>query len=305
MINSSNILIGSGMSSLVFYKNSKKQLQVISQNTGNIFQRKNFYEYDGFGGNSNIWGGYINFKKHKIFLKRKIYNRIFNKGIFKVKKIFNNSSPFVGTYSLVDQNNEIFKVKKSYFKKKILDEKIEKIKINKNFLELKSSMKTFRTKNLILCIGNLNLIKLLNNSGIVRDDDIISFDDGECSYVLNFMIDFKKNYYIPMPLNKIVEKIIFKRSVKYPTIYSSIILQKFTKKFKNYKFSCKNLLNDDKKKLRYFLSNHVVNLKINNIPIRKFILNKSKKIDIFCSGVLKKYSPGPIIQDLIYDICKK
>ena len=108
-----------------------------------------------------------------------------------------------------------------------------------------------------------------------------------------------------MPLNKIVEKIIFKRSVKYPTIYSSIILQKFTKKFKNYKFSCKNLLNDDKKKLRYFLSNHVVNLKINNIPIRKFILNKSKKIDIFCSGVLKKYSPGPIIQDLIYDICKK
>ena len=42
--------------------------------------------------------------------------------------------------------------------------------------------------------------------------------------------------------------------------------------------------------------------KINNIPIRKFVNQRSKKINVFCSGTLKKYLPGPIIQDLIFDI---
>ena len=38
------------------------------------------------------------------------------------------------------------------------------------------------------------------------------------------------------------------------------------------------------------------------IFIRKFIKKKSKKINVFCSGTIKKYLPGPIIQDLILDI---
>ena len=60
----------------------------------------------------------------------------------------------------------------------------------------------------------------------------------------------------------------------------------------------------NKRKIRYFLSNHIVNIKINNIPIRKFVNQRSKKINVFCSGTLKKYLPGPIIQDLIFDIIK-
>ena len=108
-----------------------------------------------------------------------------------------------------------------------------------------------------------------------------------------------------MPAKKIMEKIIFKRSKNYDLLSSSFVLQKFSKKIKNYKFSCKDLMSFDKFKLRFFLSNHVVNLKINNIPIRKFLSNKSKKIDVFCSGVLKKYLPGPVIQDLVDDIVRK
>ena len=56
------------------------------------------------------------------------------------------------------------------------------------------------------------------------------------------------------------------------------------------------------KKIRYFLSNHVANLRINNIPVRKFINQKSSKIKVFCSGTVKKYIAGPVIQDLIFDI---
>ena len=59
-----------------------------------------------------------------------------------------------------------------------------------------------------------------------------------------------------------------------------------------------------KSNLRFFLSNHITNLKINNLPIRKYILKKSNKIKVFCTGNVKKYLPGPIIQDLIFDIVK-
>ena len=300
-----NVLIGSGMSSLIFYINSKRKLTVISPNTRKILKSKNFYENDMIGGNSNIWGGYINFERHRKFLNIQEYKRIFKKRLFKIKKIFNNRSLFSKTYSLVDEHDQIFRVKKKHFKNDIIEEQIEKFIIKKRFLELKTKNKSILTQKLILCVGNLNLIKLLYNSQFIKSDDVISFDDGKCSYVLNLFINPKKNYYIPMPLSKIVEKIIFNKSRKYKLLSSSLILQKFSKKSKNYNFLCKDLLNIDKFKLRFFLSNHVVNLKINNIPIRKFLYNKSKKIDVFCSGVLKKYLPGPIVQDLVLDITKK
>ena len=107
-----------------------------------------------------------------------------------------------------------------------------------------------------------------------------------------------------MPLNKIIEKIIFGKSKTYDLINESIILQKFSGKIKNHKIICSDLIKMNKRKIRYFLSNHIVNIKINNIPIRKFVNQRSKKINVFCSGTLKKYLPGPIIQDLIFDIIK-
>tara|TARA_B100001057_G_scaffold500738_1_gene617485 strand:- start:2035 stop:2955 length:921 start_codon:yes stop_codon:yes gene_type:complete len=298
-------IIGSGMSSLIFYLNSKKNLKIITSSNNKTLKSKNFYENDAFGGNSNIWGGYINFDRHKKFLNKTEYKKIFNKRLFKVKKIFNNKSIFSNTYSLVDNKDQIFRVKKDYFKNNILNEFIEKIKIKKKFIQIETQNKSISTNKLILCVGNLNLIKLLYNSHYIKSDDIISFDDGNCSYVLNIFINPQKNYYIPMPIKKIMEKIIFKRSKNYDLLSSSFILQKFSKKINNYEFSCKDLLSVDKFKLRFFLSNHVVNLKINNIPIRKFLSNKSKKIDVFCSGVLKKYLPGPVIQDLVDDIVRK
>ena len=297
-----NILIGSGMSSLVFYMKSKRKLKVISSNNKKILKNKNFYENDAFGGNSNIWGGYINFKRHKKFLYFNGYKKIFKRELFKTKKIFNNKSIFSNTYSLVDKNDKIFRVKKDHYQKDVLNEQIKKIKIKKKYIELITNNRLIITKKLTLCVGNLNLIKLLYNSNIINSNDIVSFDDGSCSYVLNLFINPKKNYYIPMPFSKIIEKIIYKKSERYEPNTSSLVLQKFSKKAKCYKFLCRDLLKTDKFKLRFFLSNHIVNLRLNNIPIRKFLSNKSKKIDVYCSGVLKKYLPGPIIQDLVHDI---
>ena len=81
-----NILLGSGMSSLVYFSIKKEKLKVITGDDNKILKSKNFYEYEAFGGNSNIWGGYINFIRHKRFLENRKYNEIFSKKLFKVKK---------------------------------------------------------------------------------------------------------------------------------------------------------------------------------------------------------------------------
>ena len=297
-----NLLVGSGMSSLIYFKTTKKKLKIFSNSNSQILKSKNFYEYDGIGGNSNIWGGYINFKRHKKFLQNKKYQKFFLNNIFKVKKIFKSTSKFSNTYCLMDNTNKIFRINKKFFKNDLIKKKIKKIFIKKNFIELFYDDKKLSVATLSLCIGNLNLIKLLYNSNWINLNDTISFNDSKCNYVLNLFIDQKKNYYIPMPIGKILEKIFFKKSKTYKTISETIILQKFSGIVKNYKISCEDLLKMKKSNIRFFLSNHVSNLKINNIPIRKFIYQRSKKINVFCSGTVKKYLPGPIIQDLIFDI---
>ena len=105
-----------------------------------------------------------------------------------------------------------------------------------------------------------------------------------------------------MPIINIVQKLVFKKSEKYAFSNKTFLTQKFSKNYTKHSFLCKNLLKMKKNKIRFFLSNHITNLKINNTPIRKFINKKSSKAKVFCSGTVQKYQAGPIIQDLILDI---
>ena len=300
MINQS-VIIGSGMSAYVYFKDTPKKIKIYSGNNNEILKSRNLYEYDAIGGNSNIWGGYINYKRHQKFSKNKKYKTFFKK-YFKVSKIFKDSSKFSNTYCVTNEKNEIFRVKKDFFKGNLIEEKISNIQVEKNRITLRSKKNKIITKYLILCIGNLSLINLLYSSKLINSKDIISFDDANCNYVLNFFINRKKNYYIPMPFSKIIEKMIFNKSITYKITNESLILQKFSSLIKTHKYTCEDLLKMNKSKLRYLLSNHVVNLRVNNVPIRKFINSKSRKIKIFCSGTIKKFLAGPVIQDLIFDI---
>jgi hypothetical protein len=297
-----NILIGSGMSSFIYHKSSNKKLKIFTERNNQIIKSKNFYEYDAIGGNTNIWGGYINYKRHKNFLKHKKYKNFFKNNILKICKIFKNTSKFSNTYCVMSKDNEIFRIKKSFFKKNLVEEKIKKIIVKKKLIELVSNNKTYSTNRLTLCAGNLNLIKLLYQSNWILSKDVISFDDSECNYVFNIYINQKKNYYIPMPFKEIIGKFFFNKLRKYKLIKESLILQKFSNSKKKYNIMCGDLLKMNETKIRYFLSNHVANLRVNQVPIRKFIHKKSKKINVFCSGTVKKYLAGPIIQDIIFDI---
>ncbi len=301
-----NLVLGSGISSFLYFRTADKKPKVFTSKGNKILKSKNFYENDTLGGNTNIWGGYINLRRHKLFLKNNKYKKLFNKNVFKVNRIFSNSNnvKFENTYCLMNTNNEVFRINRKYFGNKIYEKKIKKIEIKNKNIEVSSDNSIFQVNKLILCIGNLSLLKLLYQSNWLKKKDIISFDDGDCNYVFSFTAKNNKDYFIPMPLSNIAQKIIFNKSKSYKVTKNNVILQKFSGTTKNYNFSCGDIMKMDDKKIRYFLSNHIANLKINNIPVRKFIKSKSKKINVFCTGTVKKYLPGPIIQDLILDIIK-
>jgi hypothetical protein len=300
-------IIGSGISSLIYFKNTKKKIKVFTDTDRKIIQNNNLYEYSGIGGNSNIWGGYINFNKHNKFLKNLNYKNFFRNNLLKVHSIFIKSKYYNSTYCLTDYNNKIFRVSKKFFDegRALIEKRINKIELQKGHIKLITNNKIYFVNNLVLCVGNLGLINLLTNSNLIRPMDKITFEDGNVSYGFTFLSDTKKNYNIPMPIKYIIEKLIFKKSKNYNLTNKTTFVQKFSKNYTTYSFLCKHLLKIRKNKIRFFLSNHITNLKVNNLPIREYISKKSNRIKVYNTGTIRKYKAGPIIQDLIFDIVNK
>ena len=295
-------ILGSGLSALITDLRYSKST-IFTNNDKKVIRSKRFYEYQNLGGNSNIWGGYINFKRYQYLLNNDDFkNFMFKNSIFEVRKFINNKD-FMNTYYLSEKNNNrVFRVKKKFFKSKILIDKINKLDINKNYIILKSNNEIYKTRTLSLCVGNLGLIELLYNSKLIDKKDKISFYDGAVNYSLNLFPNHKKNYYIPMSLKEISEKIIYGKIIDYKeNINNTLILQKFSKNGNIYSYTVEEIIKFKSKYLRYFLSNHIVGLKVNNIPIKKHVEKITDKVNIKCSGIKNTYLGGPISQDIIFN----
>ena len=79
----------------------------------------------------------------------------------------------------------------------------------------------------------------------------------------------------------------------------------YSKKSIKYKYTVSDILNNNENVNRYFVSHHLTNLRINNFPIDIFIKKYSKNIFVYNSGAIKKYLPGPISQNLIFNAITK
>lgn len=300
------LIVGSGLSAFIASIKKPRALILTKKNSNkntDLLKAKNFYESHKLGGNTNIWGGYVNLK---ILKKLKSKNKKFSAFIernkfFKIVHLSRNEKFSQVGYIKNLKDNKIFRINASLFNK-IVDFEVHKIEIKKQFILIKSKKKNYKSKRVNLCTGNLGLIKILYNSNLLKSEDIVSFEDGSVSYGLNFFLN-KKNYYIPMPFTQILAKLIFDKSTEYSvqSYDKNIIVQIFSNKTKNYKFRVDDLVNSKSFKLRYFLSNHTANLRINNQPINIFLKKKSKRIVINSSGSNKKYIPGSISQNLIYN----
>jgi len=295
-------IIGSGLSSLIKFQIHPNSI-VFSTNEKKDLKSLRFYENLGIGGNTNIWGGYINYKMYKFFLKNKKFDKFLkNQKIFRLRKLFSNRK-FNSTYYISNYlDNKIFRINKKHFKNCLIKKKIKKLSIKNEIITMHTDEKKIKTKNLSICVGNFSLIKLLYNSKLIKLEDKINFFDGDVNYGLNFLIDKKNSYYIPMTIFEIVEKLIKGKKTKYnKKINNTLFVQKFSKKYKRYTYRVENIFNPTKSFTRFFLSNHITNLSINNVPINEFIKKYSSKISIYNSGAIRNYLAGPISQNLIFN----
>tara|TARA_B100000767_G_scaffold78347_1_gene75030 strand:+ start:223 stop:1155 length:933 start_codon:yes stop_codon:yes gene_type:complete len=298
-------IVGSGLCSLIASLKVKKSsvLTKLNYDTSDVTKILNFYEYNNPGGNTNIWGAYINLERFKKFLilNKKFRNFYEQNNIFTTSRISKNSHFKKIGYIQNKKTKKILRLDKSFFKNSINFD-LKKITINKNYVDLISNKKTFRAKKVNLCIGNIGLIKVLKQSNLIFSHDIITYEDSSIKYVLNFNLNNKKFYYIPMSIKQIIEKLIYKSNFyNINENKNNLIVQGVSKEKKIFKFSIEKLLNAKKSFHRGLTTNHISNLRINNTPIEKFIRKKSKRVIINNSGTISKYIPGSISQDLIFN----
>ena len=305
---SNYLIVGSGLSAFIcFLKKTKSKVITNNFYTQKIKIEKSyqFYECNNLGGNTNIWGGYIDIEKlKKLKKKNKNFSLFIDKNFFfKINTIFSDSKyKKIGLIS-EKKKNKIFRKKKNFFANQIKKFNVEKIIIKKNYLVLKNNKNQLFAKKINLCVGNLGLLKILYNSKIIRDNDILTFRDGNIKYGLNFNLD-KKNYNVPMSLMKILKTLIFGKTINYNKneILNNLIVQTYLNNSRIYKYKVSDIINNKRAShLRFYISNHLTNLKINKVPIDSFIKKKTKKIIVNCSGKMKKYVVGPISQDIIYN----
>ena len=105
-----------------------------------------------------------------------------------------------------------------------------------------------------------------------------------------------------MSIKQIVEKLIYKSNYyRINENDNNLFVQGISHQKKIFQFSIEELLGAKKSFHRGMTTNHIANLRINNIPIEKFIRKKSKRVIINNSGTISKYIPGSISQDLIFN----
>lgn len=298
-------IIGSGLSAFISSLKIKNSIVLAKFSPNRIFINRsmNFYEYNNVGGNTNVWGGYINLKLWKYYLKKnkKFLNFYLKNKFFTTCKISNIKSFKNIGYLKNKRTNYILRLEKFFFKK-FINFELKKIKIKNKYVFLSSTTKLIKAKKVNLCIGNLGLIKVLKNSNLIKDSDIVSYEDGYVKYFFNYNLNNNKYYYIPMSIKQIFEKLLNKSYFyNLKNNNKNIIVQAFSRKKYIFKHSVKEIVNSNSIFFRGLKTNHIANLRINNVPIKQFLYSKSRRILVNCSGTCKKYIPGSISQDLIYN----
>ena len=336
-------IIGSGFTGFILYQRLKKyNPYVISPNKffikDNYFLRNNDFEINKFfsekafsfnnqifelhnirlhdrlifGGNSNIWGGFCNIshfnkKIFEFFKKRKIYLNNINFDLNGCSSNINTIKQFN------DVNGNILRVRKNiknyidgfvtHFEEK---GRIVKLKILKRDLNNKFFLVTKNFNKVFISVSIPQLISLLKNSNIIKNDDIISFSEFKYDYSLRFFCNYDKKKIVRIYYNFFgIIKHFFNLKLKFFLNFIPIYLvQNFyykrnIAKIKNIK---DNIFKEIYSRKNFGKSIHVNDLKINNSKLSKIL---DKKVKIFGPAGLKQKKPGPISNDIVSDIMNR
>ena len=285
------------------------------------YDLKNGFLHDRliFGGNANIWGGNINIKnipkKLIYFLEKK--NICFKKLTFK-KTGTNSNDNYIS--QLQNKKGQILAAKDlnflvedgymiNFFSKK-----------NKLYISIKKAnnnkLKIIQVKNIILCVGSIQILDILYQSGYLKNNDIIEFSEFKHEFKFKFLNSkFNKKavtvrYLFSRALGHLFGIQSFSKFLKILNFVPIFIDQNFYYKKINYKLKIFNgniieQKTNSNSYLKFGNSIHYCNLRINKININKFLFKINKNIYGVGMAFINQQKPGPISNDIILDIIKK
>jgi len=337
------LVIGSGFSALVSYLHLKKyKPKIISYNSSvylpnELISRRNlnvnkalFQKYNSFGnfkyqlssrikihdrlslgGNSNIWGGFIDITNiSKSFIK------ILNDNDIMLEKLSFKKNGYISNKKNMRQlinENKILDSKNIF--EKIKDGFVYSLELNDNYVLVnyfsgENKVISEKFKQVVLAISFPQLIDLLYRSNIITNDLIISLSEFKHRFVktINSKIikedddlekcivkyDFVRALKHYFGLKKNLDKVKIKLPFYVDQIYS-LPKRKLQMKL-NYN---SKIIYDSSNKIKFGDSIHYCDLKLNNIGANQYISNLSSNLFGVSAPFINQKIPGPISNDII------
>lgn len=274
-----------------------------------LFNKTKLHDRNSYGGNSNIWGGFINTEN----LNNDFYKICQSTGI-RLSKLSINKNGYGSNCESIRQlrsnQKEIIDTKKIL--KNISEGFLHSFTIEKNYLRLiiydkNNKSNIIKTKKLFLCINLPQLIDLLYRSNLLKNKNQFNISEFEHFFELSFSNKFKNEKYN----EKLIIKYDFIRSFKHLLGYQKsldfftfkfpiYINQNFINKKRNLKLELnKSCIFQKSENSKFGESIHYCNLEINNNNINKFLNELSKNIIGLSSPFIDQKKPGPISNDIV------
>lgn len=261
------------------------------------------------GGNSTIWGGFINLGSIKS------YTMLLEKYSINLVPLSLESSGSISSDKLIHQmqfpNGDIFNTSNAFsnLKNGYLD-KFQLMQDGTIFLiwgkKCTDDDLPLKTKKLILAVGVVQLIDILYRSNFIKNGDIIELSEFDYKLEISFL--WKKfkgdNFVIRFGLIRaLLHYLGIQRYYNFAKLFDKYLFlsidQVFSFKKNNFAFKIDSDKLSDISKNRYFgKSIHYCDLRINKIPISTFLKKISNNIIGIGMAFVNQDSPGPISNDI-------
>jgi len=306
----------------IYLQNNKTQIQKLTKSSyepigilRNKLLSTKIKEWLGLGGNSNVWGGFVNTSKiPKSFLKKLKESEIqlidlnqengYNTSNSKFKQ-------FIYKNEILNVNNLI----KNYY-----DGYVHKLAIKKNIIEIhiknNDETKVIKANKVILCLSTLQLIDLLYRSDVIKNNSKITLQEFLYKIKIRFGFISKEIKNTEAALIRfnffqaLLHLVGFQKKLKFTAIFNIVpifIEQQFYEKVEIRAFKVKNksLIELSKHKKIFGHSIHYCNLRINDENINSILKKINKNLYGLGMPFCKQKEPGPISNDIISDCLKK
>ena len=271
------------------------------------------------GGNSTIWGGHINLRNisKKLLSIFKTHDVVFKKLSFKNTGAISNNKDIYQVQTLtgnvLESQNLYNNVKNAY----ILNFFIERKKIFVNMMMSESGrIQKFHKLKLFLCLGTVQFLDLLYRSNFIKENDKKKLSEFSHKFKFTLLSNAIKTnkatiirYKFSRALGHFLGIQSFSKYLKFLNFFPVCIDQCFYKKKKNYKLQIKKgkviEKDNDLDTNKFGVSAHYCNLRINKVPINKFLKKINPNIFGIGMSFINQKIPGPLSNDIILDVQKK